>query len=112
MTRGRRRVLLTVWAFVVIGLAVRALAAGLLAPASELGPRVTSRAIDVNRATVGELTTLPGIGVTRAEAIVLDRIRHGAFRGVDDLTRVDGLGPETVERLRPFVVLVDGERAR
>ena len=31
--------------------------------------------VDVNRASVGELMALPGIGAVRAEAIVLDRIR-------------------------------------
>lgn len=112
MTRGRRRVLLAVWAFLVLGLAVRALATGLLAPATGLGPRVMPLVLDIDHATVGELTTLPGIGATRAEAIVLDRIRHGAFRGADDLARVDGLGPETVERLRAFVRVGDGARAR
>jgi competence protein ComEA len=44
--------------------------------------------------------TLPGLGRTRAAAVVLHRVRHGPFRTVDDLAQVDGLGPVTVERLR------------
>ncbi len=57
----------------------------------------------VNRATVAELSVLPGIGRTRAEAIVVERIRHGPFREPADLERVDGLGPATIGVLRGMV---------
>jgi DNA uptake protein ComE-like DNA-binding protein len=38
----------------------------------------------------------------RAEAIILDRVRHGPFRTLEDLDRVDGVGATTIEALRPF----------
>jgi competence protein ComEA len=60
--------------------------------------------VDVNRATIPELMALPGMGRTRAAAVVLHRVRHGPFRRLDDLTAVDGIGPITLERLRPFLV--------
>ena len=104
MSRGRRRLLLVTWALLSFGLGVRAFARGLLADRATPGAAITAVTIDVNRASVHELATLPGIGGVRAEAIVLDRIRHGAFRSVDDLARVDGLGPEIVAMLRPFAV--------
>ena len=44
-----------------------------------------------------------GLEHLTAEAIVLERVRNGPFRRIEDLDRVDGLGPETVEELRPFV---------
>lgn len=57
-------------------------------------------AISLNRATVAELTRLPGIGRGRAEAILEYRSRHGPFRRVEDLEQVPGIGAKTVERLR------------
>lgn len=59
--------------------------------------------IDVNTARVPELMALDGIGRVRAEEIVLYRVRHGPFREVDGLLEVDGIGQETVARLRPFL---------
>jgi competence protein ComEA len=61
--------------------------------------------IRVNTATVEELSSLPGIGKVRAEAIFEDRIANGQYRTVDDLARVRGIGAATVERLRPLVVV-------
>ncbi len=93
--------MLALWAVVVVLLAARALWRGLAPP----GPAVTVqlRQLDVNRASVDELQALPGVGPGRAEAIVLERIRRGPFEVVDDLLRVDGLGPDLLRRLRPFV---------
>lgn len=64
-----------------------------------------ARRLAVNRASAEELAALPGIGPIRAEAIVDDRARNGPFRSPDDLTRVKGIGPATVERIRPLVAI-------
>ena len=104
MSSGRRRLLLSIWALLVFGLAVRALARGLLG-ADASGPTIRPVSVDLNRASADELTSLPGIGIVRAQAIVLDRIRTGSFRTVADLERVDGLGADVVEVVRPFVVV-------
>ena len=93
-----------VWAFVVAGLAIRAFADGLLSARGRADdPVVAPATIDLNREGLGGLQALPGIGAARAEAIVLDRVRHGPFRTIEELDRVDGIGPATVEALRPFV---------
>ena len=55
--------------------------------------------VDLNRATVDDLEALPGIGPTKAEAIVEDRLAHGRFHSIADLARVKGIGPATVRRL-------------
>jgi competence protein ComEA len=60
-------------------------------------------AIDVNVATASELETIPGIGPTRAAAIVADRERSGPFAEVEALERVPGIGPATVDAIRPYV---------
>jgi competence ComEA-like helix-hairpin-helix protein len=82
---------------------VRWFAGGVAAAVAPPRPFAEPVEIDVNAARVGELGALPGIGRRRAEAIVLYRLRHGPFRSAADLARVDGLGPDSVARLEPFV---------
>ncbi len=59
--------------------------------------------VDINRAGVEALRDLPGIGETRASAIVRYREEHGPFRRVDDIVEVPGIGPSTLEGVRDFV---------
>jgi competence protein ComEA len=59
----------------------------------------------LNRADAAELRRLPGVGAKRAEAIVLLRQRLGRFRRPNDLLRVKGIGPRTLERMLPHLVL-------
>lgn len=59
--------------------------------------------IDINSATWVEWAQLPGIGQTLAQRIVADRETNGSFQSVDDLQRVKGIGPKTVEKLRPWL---------
>jgi competence protein ComEA len=62
-----------------------------------------SKEIDLNRAGVDELDTLPGIGPSIAGAIVAHRAANGPFASVDDLIEVRGIGPARLEQLRPLV---------
>jgi competence protein ComEA len=59
--------------------------------------------IDVNRATVEQLETLPGVGPATATAIVTERERNGPFVDVDDLDRVPGIGPAKLAAVRDLV---------
>jgi len=61
--------------------------------------------ININTATAKELTVLPGIGPARAEAIVAHREQHGPYRRIEDLEKIRGIGPRTVDNLRPLVVV-------
>lgn len=69
-------------------------------PARDHPGAASLRPLAVNAATEAELMSLPGIGPVLARAIVEHRRRHGPFRSVDDLGRVDGIGPRTLARLR------------
>ncbi|MCH7734704.1 MAG: ComEA family DNA-binding protein [Chloroflexi bacterium] len=60
--------------------------------------------VDLNTADLIVLQTLPGIGEVKAQAIIDWRDRNGLFTSVDDLLSVAGIGPVTVEALRPLVV--------
>lgn len=68
-------------------------------------PTLTQR-LDLNRATAAELRRLPRIGPVLSQRI-LDARAEKPFRSVDDLRRVRGIGPKTMERLRPYVVVED-----
>jgi competence protein ComEA len=59
--------------------------------------------VDLNSAEWPELTVLPGVGETIAKRIVADREQNGPFRDFDDLRRVRGIGPRTLERLTPYL---------
>lgn len=56
--------------------------------------------VDLNRATVQELLTLPGIGPATADAIVRFRSEHGPFESIEDIMRVPGIKEGRFERLR------------
>ena len=58
--------------------------------------------VDVNSAPAGEIEALPGVGPVLAARILAAREQR-AFASPDELGRVPGVGPATIERLRAFV---------
>ncbi len=56
--------------------------------------------INVNTATVEQLSTLKGIGPAKAKAIVQFREEYGTFNSLDDLASVKGIGSKTIEKNR------------
>lgn len=74
------------------------------AAAPETAAPETLGRIDVNRVSRGELESLPGIGPALAMRILEARTEL-LFASVEDLGRVKGIGPATVERLRPLVAV-------
>jgi competence protein ComEA len=66
------------------------------------GTAITYR-VDLNEARRAELLQLPGIGPSLADRIEEYRRSSGGFRSVDELTKVQGIGSATLERVRPFV---------
>jgi len=61
--------------------------------------------LNLNRASPAELAALPGLGPTLARRAVVYRQTHGAYRTIGALRRVRGIGPATVERLRPHLAV-------
>jgi competence ComEA-like helix-hairpin-helix protein len=60
---------------------------------------------DVNSAPASELSLLPGIGYELADRIVEDREIMGPYQSIDDLRRVRGIGPKTIEQIKSMVSL-------
>ena len=97
-----------------------ALAAALFCalPAQAAGPRPATRSattaqasaskagvVNLNQATETELTRLPGIGPSRAQAIIALRDRMKRFKRIEDIMRVKGIGRRTFRKLRPMLAL-------
>lgn len=63
--------------------------------------------ININRADPWLLQALPGIGETRAQAIVDYRHHAGAFRRSEDLLNVEGIGRGTLDRIENYISVSD-----
>lgn len=74
------------------------------APAAAKKVQPGDAPINVNTASADELQRLPGVGPVMAQAIIAARTAK-PFDNVNDLDRVKGIGPKTLEKLRPFVVV-------
>jgi competence ComEA-like helix-hairpin-helix protein len=95
LTRGRA----------AIGAAVAAALLCFLA-ADCFAKKLPAKPIDLNRATLAQLEELPGIGPTKARAILEFRRKNGPFERVTDLLALPGIGRKRFERLRPYVIVV------
>jgi len=74
--------------------------AGLAAPAAEAAPATK---VDINSASVEELTTLPGVGDTLAARIAEYREKNGPFKDAAELMNVKGIGERSFKKLEPHV---------
>lgn len=57
--------------------------------------------VNINVANAEELALLPGVGPARAAAIIEYRKENGAFKQVDGLLAVSGIGDKALERMKP-----------
>ncbi|TDU87509.1 competence protein ComEA [Kribbella voronezhensis] len=77
-------------------------------PAATPGPGTsstnpTATPVDLNKATLAELESLPGVGPVLAQRILDWRTEHGRFTTVDELQEVTGVGEKKFESLKPHV---------
>lgn len=109
---SRRLVANAVLLACVLSLAMAAATTGVQAarPASSTPP--LSGVVNVNTATPDQLQLLPGVGASRAEAIVAHRKQQGGFEKVEDLLAVKGIGESMLEKMRPFVTVTGKTTAR
>jgi comEA protein len=64
-----------------------------------------SGVLNLNTASIEELTRLPGVGPSRAQAIVELRTKMNGFKSVEDIMRVRGIGRKTFRTLEPMLRL-------
>lgn len=61
--------------------------------------------VNLNKADETELQTLPGIGPSKAEAIIQYRSENGPFQSIEDLKNVSGIGEKTFEKLKENIAI-------
>lgn len=84
---------------------LRASAGALDDQARRSRPLEEGERLDPNRSEEWELDRLPGVGPGLARSMVRSRTEEGPFQSVEDLLRVRGIGPATLERIGPFLSL-------
>ena len=61
--------------------------------------------VNINTAVKQELMALPKIGPITAERIIRFRDDFGPFQSIDDLAKIKGIGPKTLERLKTRIII-------
>lgn len=61
--------------------------------------------VNINKATVSELTTVPGIGASTAEKIVSYREENGKFKEIEDIKNVSGIGANKYESMKDYITV-------
>jgi competence protein ComEA len=77
---------------------------GRLIEIDRVDPMAIDFQVDINQADWPELALLPGVGQVLARRIVVERNEHGPYRDLSDLRRVRGIGPKTLDGMRPYLL--------
>jgi competence ComEA-like helix-hairpin-helix protein len=82
-----------------------------LPPSPELNGEVYQgeppQKIDINRAEAWLLEALPGIGPSKAQAIIAYRQQNGGFSHITEITKVEGIGPAIYEEIKDLITVGD-----
>lgn len=78
---------------------------GLLVLAAFLPVIAFASVININTANAVQLDMLPGIGATKAAAIVAYRTQKGSFATIEDIQNVSGIGPITFANIKAFITV-------
>lgn len=97
----------------VIGILVAALAVSAASAYAQAQPRkasakataTASAPVNLNSATPAQLETLPGIGAAAAKRIVEYRQKNGAFKKIEELMNVKGIGEKSFLKLKPLITV-------
>ncbi|HWI65758.1 MAG TPA: helix-hairpin-helix domain-containing protein [Symbiobacteriaceae bacterium] len=68
-------------------------------------PAAAKGKVNLNTASAAQLDALPNVTPAVAKNIVEYRSKHGAFKTIEELDKVSGIGPATIEKLRPYLSL-------
>jgi competence protein ComEA len=74
-------------------------------PKADDDGRVYIGVVSLNQATRSDLESIKGIGPVIAGRILAYRQSRGGFRSIEELSEVKGIGPKTMDKLRPFLKL-------
>ena len=74
-------------------------------PLTQTQPGQPAVHVSLNQASLEQLQQIPGIGPELAARILYQRHQRGGFSRVEDLLEIKGIGPATLEQIRPYVTL-------
>ncbi len=63
--------------------------------------------VNINTATVDELTQVPGISFRIAEKIIAYRKEYGAFLSLEELLQIPGIGETLLEKMWPYITIAE-----
>jgi competence protein ComEA len=87
-------------------IALSAGAAGAQARATAAKTIASSAApVNLNTATMDQLTTIPGVGAKTAERIIAYRQKNGGFKKIEDLMNVGGVGEKSFLKMKPLITV-------
>jgi len=72
-------------------------------PPARVAKLKPAKPVDINRADVTALQTLPGVGPTLAKRIVSHRQARGPFEELEQVMEVEGIGAKRYEKLKPWI---------
>ena len=78
-------------------------------PAAGKAAQEAPAPVNLNTATVPQLETLPGIGRATAERILEYRQKNGAFKKIEELMNVRGIGEKSFLKLKPLITVTAGK---
>jgi comEA protein len=61
--------------------------------------------VNINTAGLMEIEALPFLGMERSKDIIEYRDKNGPFKSLNELTNISGIGPKTLEKLKPLITL-------
>jgi len=64
-----------------------------------------AKPVNINTAGLMEFEALPYLGLERSKDIIEYRDKNGPFKSLDELTNISGIGPKTLDKLKPLITL-------
>jgi comEA protein len=66
---------------------------------------IPEKSININKASVKELSLLPGVGEKTAEKIIAYRNRIGSYKSLEQIMDVKGIGVKKFEKMKRFIII-------
>ena len=102
---------MTLRRFVATGLALAMAALLVSPPAMAAGKPAPTAKVNLNTASVEQLTTLPGVGPKLAARIVEYRQKSGSFRSAKELMNVQGVGEKNFAKIEAWLSVGEAPKA-